>query len=174
MTSDCLPHQVLTRVQPALRELDHVRLPVGQLERTGITSHRSVNEAMDSIARSALAQHAVLLERQKQTHDKFLGVLRAQLDASNRALDEYNAVTSKAELTFSKQVAEAARARRAPRAEGTDLGGALVAVDAALGLRLALLTAERISQERYRAALRAAANEVRDALQRSFDESPLS
>jgi hypothetical protein len=174
MTSDCLPHQVLTRVQPALRELDHVRLPVGQLERTGITSHRSVNDAMDSIARSALAQHAVLLERQKQTHDKFLGVLRAQLDASNRALDEYNAVTSKAELTFSKQVAEAARARRAPRAEGTDLGGALVAVDAALGLRQALLTAERISQERYRAALRAAANEVRDALQRSFDESPLS
>ena len=167
MTSDCLPHQVLTRVQPALRELDHVRLPVGQLERTGITSHRSVNDAMDSIARSALAQHAVLLERQKQTHDKFLGVLRAQLDASNRALDEYNAVTFKAELTFSKQVAEAAR-------EGTDLGGALVAVDAALGLRLALLTAERISQERYRAALRAAANEVRDALQRSFDESPLS
>jgi hypothetical protein len=173
MTSDGLPHQVLTRVQPALRELDHVRLPVGQLERTGITSHRSVNDAMDSIARSALAQHAVLLERQKQTHDKFLGVLRAQLDASNRALDEYNAVTSKAELTFSKQVAEAARAR-APRAEGTDLGGALVAVDAALGLRQALLTAERISQERYRAALRAAANEVRDALQRSFDESPLS
>ena len=71
-------------------------------------------------------------------------------------------------------MAEAARARRAPRAEGTDLGGALVAVDAALGLRQALLTAERISQERYRAALRAAANEVRDALQRSCDESPLS
>jgi hypothetical protein len=169
MTYDCLPHQVLTRVQPALHELDHVRLPVGQLERTGITSRRSVNDAMDSIAMSALAQHAVLLERQKQTHDKFLGVLRAQLDASNRALEEYNAVTSKAEQTFSKQVAEAARARA-----GTDLGGALVAVDTVLDLRQALLTAERISQERYRDALSAAANEVRDALQRSFEESPLS
>ncbi len=160
--------EVLTRVQPALCELDHVRLPVGLLG-GGVTSRRSVGEAIDSIAKSALAQHTVLLERQKAAHEEFLAVLRQQLDASIRALDEYKAVTTKAEQTFSIAVGEAKRAR----AEGTDSGGALAAVDAILGLRQALLTSEHISQERYRTALSAAANEVREALQRATDEAPL-
>jgi len=115
-----------------------------------------------------VAQHATLVDRQRSAHAAFLGVLRDQLDAASRALDEYEKVTSKAERTFGHAVVESKRAQAEGVAGG---GGALAAVDAILGLRQALLTSERISQERYRTAVGVAAEKVRDAIDTVAEEA---
>ena len=148
----------LTRVQPTLYELDHVRLGgvIG-----GGNSRHSVAEAVDAIANSALAQHAVLLERHRAAHDALLETLKRQQAAAKSALLEYRAITSKAEDHFRAALDQAKRTDPSKKA-----GGANAVVDRMLRVRQQLLTSERVSLGRYREAVNATTEDVQAALRR--------
>jgi hypothetical protein len=156
----------LTSVLPALYELDHARLGAGVLAAAGgDASRRSVAEAVDSIANSALAQHAVLLEKHRAAHDALLETLRRQKQAAVAGLQEYRAITSKAEDIFRAAVADAKRAADRTNDQGGGMNAAMV-VDKMLSVRQQLLSSERVSLGRYREAVNATTEDVQEALRR--------
>ena len=85
-------------------------------------------------------------------------MLQKQRDAADAALREYEAITAKAEANFKHAV------DKAKMGGAASSGGSMGAVDHMLARRGELLTSERISQQRYRAAVSAAAAEVGKAL----------
>lgn len=161
----------LQHVQPALAELDHMRLPGMLLSKgsmvSGTVSRKTLGEAVDSIAKAALLQHAVFNERHRNSHDMLLETLKKQRQAAIVALSEYRAVTGKAEANFRNGVNEAKR----PRDRPTDVsdGGPMAIIDRMLSARQQLLSSEKISLGRYRDALRASTLEVEASLSAVVD-----
>lgn len=146
----------LLRVQPKLIQLDHVRQPAGELAAGGsggAVSRRSVAEAIDAVANSALSQHAGKLEQQRKKHEKLLDTLLSQQHAAAAALDEYTSITNAKIAQFKADIAEAKRT-----------GKSEASVDKVLAHRNELLTNERICTERYRGRMADSIAHVREAL----------
>lgn len=152
---DSYPDEVL-RVQPKLVQLDHVRQAAGELA-AGVNgaavSTRSVAEAIDAVANSALSQHAVQLEQHRAKHAKLLDTLLAQQEAAAAALDEYANITNAKISQFKTSISEEKRT-----------GKGEASVDKVLSYRNELLTNEKICQERYRGRMTDSIAAVREAL----------
>ena len=146
---------VLLQVQPKLVTLDHMRQPAGELAAgmQGTASSRSVAEAVDAVANSALSQHAVLLEEQKAKHAKLLDTLVAQQAAAAAAIEQYVAITNATIAQFKAGVAEAKRT-----------GSSEKVVDKVLTHRQELLNNEKMCCERYRKKMEGSITEVSQAL----------
>ena len=146
----------LLRVQPKLYQLDHMRQAAGELAagmHGGAVSSRSVAEAIDAVANSALSQHAVKLEQHRAKHAKLLDTLLMQQEAAAAALDEYAKITNAKISQFKQSISEA---KRTGKGESS--------VDKVLTFRNELLTNEKICQERYRGRMADSIAAVREAL----------
>ena len=119
----------------------------------GAVSRRSVAEAIDAVANSALSQHAGKLEQQRKKHEKLLDTLLSQQHAAAAALDEYTNITNAKIAQFKADIAEAKRT-----------GKSEASVDKVLAHRNELLTNERICTERYRGRMADSIAHVREAL----------
>lgn len=158
-SDEAYPDELL-RVQPKLVMLDHVRQPAGELAAGlsgGAVSSRSVAEAIDAVANSALAQHAVQLEQHRKKHASLLDTLLQQQEAAAHALDEYANITNAKISQFKAAVTDAKRTGK----KQSD-----ASVDRVLALRTELLTNEKICQERYRGRMADSITAVREALAR--------
>ena len=118
------------------------------------TSSRSVAEAIDAVANSALSQHTIQLEQQRTKHAKLLDTLLSQQAAAKAALDEYSSITNAKIAQFKAAVAEA---KRTGKTEAN--------VDRVLAQRQELLTNEKVCQERYRGRMADSIAAVREALE---------
>ena len=96
--------------QPWLETLDFVQLPPARIAEGG-ASRASLSDAVGSVVASALSQHAAQRAKMRAKHEALVEALRRQQEAATYALQEYMAVTSKAEKIFQDKVAETRAAR---------------------------------------------------------------
>ena len=129
--------------QPWLETLDFVQLPPARIAEGG-ASRASLSDAVGSVVASALSQHAAQRAKMRAKHEALVEALRRQQEAATYALQEYMAVTSKAEKIFQDKVAET----RAAREKGVGVGG-MGAVERLLQARQELLSNEKVCHTVY-------------------------
>ena len=129
--------------QPWLETLDFVQLPPARIAEGG-ASRASLSDAVGSVVASALSQHAAQRAKMRAKHEALVEALRRQQEAATYALQEYMAVTSKAEKIFQDKVAET----RTAREKGVGVGG-MGAVERLLQARQELLSNEKVCHTVY-------------------------